>query len=62
MPSCDREVAMSIIENSRRLMAVCDECGAVFAGIEKADGDITPIGRPGGCECGSSSFSEYETA
>ncbi len=53
---------MSIIENSRRLMAVCDECSAVYAAIETAEGDIAPIGRPGGCACGSGSFSEYDAS
>lgn len=41
-------------------MAVCEECGAVYAAIEKSDGSLAPIGRLSGCRCGSTEFSELD--
>ncbi len=44
-------------EDQSRFLATCDECGSVYAAMETADGQITPIGSRTGCPCGSTSFS-----
>ncbi|MCU4926672.1 hypothetical protein OB905_11875 [Halobacteria archaeon AArc-dxtr1] len=46
--------------DSGRILASCDECGAVYAAVELADGSILPIGSRSGCRCGAGSFSRVE--
>ncbi|TYL38163.1 hypothetical protein CV102_13235 [Natronococcus pandeyae] len=40
-------------EESRKVAAVCDSCGTVYAAVERQDGDVRPIGSPAGCCSGS---------
>ncbi|WP_394740012.1 hypothetical protein [Natronococcus roseus] len=42
-------------EEERR-MAVCTECGSVYAARIAADGAVQPIGSRDGCRCGSNEF------
>ncbi|MDQ2051219.1 hypothetical protein RBH26_12090 [Natronolimnohabitans sp. A-GB9] len=44
----------------RRTVAVCDECGSLYAALEIDEGDFRPIGRRDGCECGSTAFSPVD--
>ncbi|NUB91659.1 hypothetical protein HTZ84_09245 [Haloterrigena sp. SYSU A558-1] len=38
-----------------RVMAVCEECGSVYAAREWPDGTVRVIGQEG-CSCGATSF------
>ncbi|THE66205.1 hypothetical protein D8Y22_03850 [Salinadaptatus halalkaliphilus] len=43
-------------ESKPKLAAACVSCGWVCAAAKRSDGTVVPIGRPQGCDCGSSSF------
>ena len=45
-------------ENSRTI-AMCEECGALYAALEIDDG-YRPIGRRDGCQCGSTAFTPVD--
>lgn len=36
-------------ETSRKVAAICESCGAAYAAVEHANGEILPIGDPTGC-------------
>lgn len=47
-------------DESRRLIAACTDCGALYAATELADGSILPIGQRDGCQCGCTAFTPVE--
>ncbi|AEH35565.1 hypothetical protein Halxa_0929 [Halopiger xanaduensis SH-6] len=48
-------------EREDDFLAACDECGAVYAATETEAGRILPLGSRGGCQCGSTSFSQVDS-
>lgn len=36
-------------DESRKVAAVCEACGSAYAAVERANGDLHPVGRPDGC-------------
>ena len=49
---------MSGSDDSRRLIAACTDCGALYAATELSDGSILPIGQRDGCRCGCTTFTQ----
>ncbi|MBZ6496578.1 hypothetical protein [Natrinema longum] len=52
---------MSEGDEDETVMAACTACESVFAAKETANGTILPIGRPQGCQCGSTDFEPVTT-
>lgn len=49
-------------EHQRRFPVVCTRCGSVYVGLERRDGEITPIGNGNECQCGGDEFEPVEDA
>ena len=47
-------------DEQRRTIAMCEQCGALYAALEIGDGDFRPIGRRDGCQCGSMEFTPVD--
>ena len=47
-------------DENRRSIAMCDECGALYAALEIGEDDFRPIGRRDGCQCGSLEFTPVD--
>ena len=47
-------------DGERRTIAMCEECGALYAAFEISDGEFRPIGRRDGCQCGSMQFTPVD--
>ncbi|WP_222918125.1 hypothetical protein [Natrinema sp. SYSU A 869] len=47
-------------DDNRRTIAVCEQCGALYAALELAEDKLRPIGRRDGCQCGSTDFSPVD--
>lgn len=47
-------------EENRRTIAMCEECGALYAALELTDDTFRPIGRRDGCRCGSTDFTPVD--
>lgn len=47
-------------DENRRSIAMCKECGALYAALEITEDDFRPIGRRDGCQCGSLEFTPVD--
>ena len=47
-------------DENRRTIAMCEECGALYAALEIDDDEYRPIGRRDGCQCGSTVFTPVD--
>ncbi|NUB93102.1 hypothetical protein HTZ84_01450 [Haloterrigena sp. SYSU A558-1] len=47
-------------EENRRTIAMCEECGALYAAFEITAGEFRPIGQRDGCQCGSTDFTPVD--
>ena len=47
---------MDETDDTGRMIAACEHCGALYAALEISDEKIRPIGRRDGCQCGSTDF------
>ena len=47
-------------DETQRTIAMCEECGALYAAFEISTGEYRPIGRRDGCQCGSMEFTPVD--
>ncbi|WP_121741317.1 hypothetical protein [Natronorubrum halophilum] len=47
-------------DKTTRTIAVCEDCGTLYAALEISNEEFRPIGRRDGCECGSTDFTPVD--
>lgn len=47
-------------DENTRTIAMCRQCGALYAALEITDGTFRPIGRRDGCQCGCTEFTPID--